>query len=66
MSAERDKQIQSVSADPLANLSIEELEQRLEMQMLLFNVGQDSTCGSFSCGSYNGGCTVKASCGTFL
>lgn len=65
MSAERDKQIQSVSADPLANLSIEELEERLEMQMLLFSVRPDLNCGTFVCGSYNGGCSIKASCGTF-
>jgi hypothetical protein len=50
---EKDKQIQPLSRDPLANLSIEELEQRLEMQMLVFQIAHPGSCGSNSCGTYS-------------
>jgi hypothetical protein len=65
MSEPKDKQIQSMNGDPLANLSIEELEERLEMQMLLFHLTPDATCGSFGCGTFNGNCPVNVSCGSF-
>jgi hypothetical protein len=56
------KEVQSVSQDPLANLSIEELEQRLEMQMLVFHITPDQ-CGSHTCGT-NGACS-NLSCKTY-
>jgi|HubBroStandDraft_5_1064220.scaffolds.fasta_scaffold2103277_1 hypothetical protein len=63
MGDNKDKQIQPLSKDPLANLSIEDLEERLEMQMLVFSmVHSDWKCGTFSCGSFST-CTVN--CGTF-
>jgi hypothetical protein len=56
---DKDKQIQPLSKDPLANMSIEDLEQRLEMQMLLFHLATADQCTTFSCGSYTVGCSTK-------
>jgi len=61
MGEKKNTQIQPLSKDPLANLSIEELEQRLEMQMLVFHVAHPGNCGTNSCGSFSS-CT--ANCGT--
>jgi hypothetical protein len=47
------KQIDSLGKSVFAHLSIEELEQRLEMQVFLPNVVAPSKCGA------------NASCGTF-
>jgi hypothetical protein len=65
MSQPKDKQIQSLNSDPLANLSIEELEERLEMQMLVFHVTPNDSCATFSCGTFNGSCPANVSCGSF-
>jgi hypothetical protein len=56
---DRDKQIQPLSKDPLANMSIEDLEQRLEMQMLLFHLETSPDCSSFSCGTFGTQCGSK-------
>jgi hypothetical protein len=63
MGESKDKQIQPLSKDPLANLSIEELEQRLEMQMLVFHITPDQ-CGSYACGTF-GACS-NLSCKTYV
>lgn len=60
---EKQLQIQPLSAEVWANLSIEELEERLELQVLQVAVDEEAIdicigkcgtrCNSFSCGSYS-------------
>jgi hypothetical protein len=63
MRFEMDKQIVSLNADSLAHLSIEELEARLEMQLLVFHFAPDDKCATFGCGTH--GACPSNNCGTY-
>lgn len=53
-------EIESLNADVLANLSVEELEQRLEMQILQM----PGACWTCSCDGYNP-CPTYNTCPTY-
>lgn len=69
-----DRQIEPLSMNVLANLTIEELEERLELQLLMMPeggsciinyCGADGNCGANACPTDclgNASCTANAGC----